>query len=58
MNTKPELADTFKNLTSERQLEVNGASFRVRSVFSASVPLEKALATIAKRKLAELKKAQ
>ena len=55
MNTKSELTDTFKTLISERQLEVNGASFRVRSIFSANVPLENALATIAKRKLAELK---
>ena len=51
------LADGVKTGTSERRMEVNGTYINIKSVFSGNVPLENALATIAKRKLTELKKA-
>lgn len=37
--------------TVERNLVINGTHFRIKSVFSDKIPLEKALANIAKRKL-------
>jgi len=36
----------------ERNIFVNGTHIRVKSVFNGDIPLEKALANIAKRKLA------
>jgi len=55
MSTKP--IDSAKTSITERRIEVNGTYFHVKSVFSGDVSLEKALATIAKRKMAELKTA-
>jgi len=36
----------------ERDVIINGTHIRIRSIFTGTIPLEKALANIAKRKLA------
>jgi len=44
--------------TLERDIVINGTCFHIRSVFDGKIPLEKALANIAKLKLAKENKKQ
>ena len=50
MNKEPSVKET----TIERNMVINGTHIHIKSVFSDKIPLEKALANIAQRKLANL----
>jgi len=47
---------TMTEKTIERDIMINGTHIHIKSIFNNKVPLEKALANIAKRKLMAFKK--